>query len=205
MRSSNSSLSISPRAKRSSRIRNAGEPAPRSPGCGELTQRTRSTTSTGLPDWNTAPRHWPISTCLYYARPAYLEGRGTPDRRADLGAHDLVVPRDLVATAALSLTSDRGRSEHPAIRPVIRTGELASVSRIVQAGGGIGPLPEIVAAPAVAAGALRRVLPAWTLGRARLHAISLGGREAPARVRLFRGFVRHELAALGAADIAPAP
>lgn len=162
-------------------------------------------TSAGLPDMEY--RASPLAdfdVCLY-ATPAYLAARGAPDRPADLGGHDLVVPRDFVATAALSLTNRRGRTEHPAIRPVIRTGEFASVARVVQASGGIGPLPEIVAAPAVATGALRRVLPAWTVSRARLHAISLGGRDAPARVRLFRDFVRHELAQLGAAGVAPAP
>lgn len=162
-------------------------------------------TSAGLPDMEY--RASPLAdfdVCLY-ATPAYLAARGLPARPADLGGHDLVVPRNLVAAAALSLTNRRGRSEHPLIRPVVRTGEFASVARVVQAGGGIGPIPEIVAAPTVATGALRRVLPAWTVSRARLHAISLGGREAPARVRLFRDFVRHELAQLGAAGVAPAP
>lgn len=162
-------------------------------------------TSAGLPDMEY--RAVPLAdfdVCLY-ATPAYLGARGTPAAPSDLGGYDIVVPRDLVGASALSLTGRRGRSEHPVIRPVIRTGEFASVSRIVQAGGGIGPIPEIVAAPAVAGGSLQRVLPAWTVSRARLHAISLGGREAPARVRLFRDFVRQALAGLGADGVAPGP
>ena len=159
--------------------------------------------STGLPDMEYRATPLADFDIGLYATPGYLQARGVPARPADLGEHELVVPRDLVGGAALSLTDRRGHGERPVIRPAIRTGEFASVSRIVQAGGGIGPMPEIVASPAVATGSLRPVLPAWTVSRARLHAISVGGREAPARVRLFRDFVRGELARLGAAEVPP--
>jgi hypothetical protein len=79
---------------------------------------------------------------------------------------------------------------------MIATRELASVSRFVEAGSVIGPMPEIVAA---ATGCpLVRLLPDWHVSRARLHAITSGGREAPARVRVFRDFIRSELTELGA-------
>jgi len=79
---------------------------------------------------------------------------------------------------------------------MIATRELASVSRFAEAGSVIGPMPEIVAA---ATGCpLVRVLPDWHVSRARLHAITLGGREAPARVRVFRDFIRSELTELRA-------
>lgn len=68
-----------------------------------------------------------------------------------------------------------------------------------RAGGGSGRLHEMIAAPAVEAGELRTVLADWSAGSARLHAISLRGREAPARVRLFRDYVR--AARLGDADV----
>lgn len=129
-----------------------------------------------------------------YASPAWLAARDAPTEPADLDGHDLVMPQDYGAGAApLTLRSARGRIETVPVRPVIRTGDYASVHRIVRAGGGIGPLPEIVAAPALAAGELQAVLPEWSAGSARLHAISLRGREAPARVRLFRDYVRAAL------------
>lgn len=153
----------------------------------------------GLPDMEyRAASLADFDVCLY-ATPDYVERRGEPVRPEDLAEHDLVIPRDLVGGSSLALTGRRGRSEQTPIRPVIETRELASVSRFVLAGAGIGPMPEIVAAPAVGGGQLMRVLPEWHLIRARVHAITLGGREAPARVRLFRDFIRAELAELGAA------
>ncbi len=157
---------------------------------------------TGLPDmeYRAAPLA-DFAICLY-ATPDYLGREGTPARPADLADRDLVVPRDLVSGSILTLTSRRGRSDPVPIRPAIETRELASVSRFVQAGAGIGPMPEIVAASTVSEGQLVRVLPEYHLVRARLHAITLGGREAPARVRLFRDFIRAELSGLGAAGLA---
>ncbi|MDN5871265.1 MAG: LysR family transcriptional regulator [Nitrococcus sp.] len=133
--------------------------------------------------------------CLY-AAPGYLSARGIPAAPSEIADHDLVVAREFVGAAALPLTHRRGRSEQVVARPMVRTTDYAGVHRIVLAGGGIGAIPDIVVAGSVAAGTLKRVLPEWTVAAARLHAISLGGRDAPARARLFRDFMR---SALGAA------
>lgn len=132
--------------------------------------------------------------CLY-AAPSYLAARGIPSLPAEIAAHDLIASRELVGTATLPLTHRRGRCDPVAARPVIRTTDYASVHRLVLGGGGIGAIPDIVAAGSVAAGTLQRVLPDWMVAAAKLHAISLGGRDAPARVRVFREFMRSELAA----------
>lgn len=135
-----------------------------------------------------------------YATPEYLAAHGEPDLPRDLWAHDLVIARDLMGLSSITLTGER-TVEHIPLRPVIETGELASVSRIVLAGGGIGPIPDVVAIAAVEEGRLRAVLPRWKVGSARLHAITIAGRQAPARVRLFKEFAREELTGLGAAAL----
>lgn len=132
--------------------------------------------------------------CLY-AAPDYLATRGVPSLPAEIADHDLVVARELVGAAILPLTHRRGRSGQVMARPMIRTTDYASVHRIVVAGGGIGVIPDIVVAGALASGAIKRVLPDWMVAAAKLHAITLGGRDAPARVRIFREFIRSELAA----------
>lgn len=128
-----------------------------------------------------------------YASPDYLATRGDPATPADLATHDVVVSREFTATAHLPLTDRRGRREQVAVRPVMRSTDFASVQRLAVAGGGIAPIPELTAAGAIAAGQLVHVLPDWHVAAARLHAISLGGRDAPARVRVFREFLRGEL------------
>ncbi|MCO6440615.1 MAG: LysR family transcriptional regulator [Nitrococcus mobilis] len=130
-----------------------------------------------------------------YAASGYLASRGIPSAPTDITNHELVGMREFIGATTLSLTHRSGRSAQVVARPVIRTSDYASVHRIVLAGGGIGAIPDIIVAPSVASGAIERVLADWTVADVRLHAISLGGREAPARVRLFRDFMRAELAA----------
>lgn len=134
-----------------------------------------------------------------YAAPGYLSQHGGgPVTPAALAEHDWVVTREFVGAAQLTLRDGRGHSQTVAARPVIRASDYASVLRLTMAGGGIGPIPDLVAAPAVMTGALAPVLPQWSVSEGRLYAISLAGRDAPARVRAFREFVRTELDALQA-------
>jgi len=137
-----------------------------------------------------------------YAAPAYLAARaGGPDAPSALAEHDLVVSREFAGTVQLLMTDRRGRSSEVIARPAIRTSDYASVLRLAIAGGGIGPIPDLVAAASVASGALSPVLPAWSVSQGTLYAVSLGGRDAPARVRVFRDFVRMELGSLSAGSV----
>lgn len=154
--------------------------------------------SSDLPDmdYRAAPLAANIDVHLY-ATPSYLAERGQPREPQDLLSHDLIVANDLMDAVALTLMS-KGRVERIAMQPAVQTGGMASAFRIVLADGGIGPVPDVVAAVAINDGRLHPVLPHWTVKRARLHAITIAGHNAPARVRLFKEFLREELASLGA-------
>ncbi|GEM19043.1 LysR family transcriptional regulator [Nitrosococcus oceani] len=128
-----------------------------------------------------------------YASPAYLAAHDLPTVPQALVEYDGVVRQAGVGAAKWVLTDRRSRAVEVAVRPVVWASDYASVHRIILAGGGIGPLPSMVAAASVAGGALVPVLPEWTLVKGKLYAISLSGLEAPARVRLFRAFIRSEL------------
>ena len=163
----------------------------------------RAASRAGLPDMDYRAVPLVDFDMNLYAAPAYLADRDEPRQPSDLAAHELVTPDHVVAGTTLALTDARGRRHQQTVQPAIRTGDIASVSRIVAAGGGIGPMPAIVAAPALEEGTLRRILPDWTVERARLYGITVGGRDAPARVRLFRDFLRAALAERGAARLDP--
>ncbi len=129
-----------------------------------------------------------------YASPGYLAGRTAPSRPEELSDHDLVAPREQPGGAGrLLLTGPRGQRRTVVCRPVIRASDYAGVHRLLLADAGIGAIPDIVAAHGLSAGLLAPVLPEWSLARVQLHAISVRGREAPARVRVFREFMRREL------------
>jgi DNA-binding transcriptional LysR family regulator len=129
-----------------------------------------------------------------YAAPAYLAASGEVGSPADLAAHALISSRATAGAVELQLRDRKGRSERVTMRAPVRCPNFASALRLAVAGGGIAPIPAPAAAQAVAAGALWRVLPEWRAADARLFAISLGGRDAPARVRVFREFLREALA-----------
>lgn len=132
-----------------------------------------------------------------YAAPDYLEANGwSGDTPAALAEQHFVISREFTGAAQLVLTDRRGRTQEVVIRPSIRTGDYASVLRLAIAGAGIGPVPDLVAAAHVASGSLAPVLADWSLSEGQLYAISLSGQHAPARVRVFREFVRTELNAV---------
>ncbi len=147
-----------------------------------------------LPDTNYRASLVTAFPIALYASPGYLAGRDVPREVGDLVTHDIVVTGGSGGAQELKLTAERGRGESVTVRPVIRAGNFASACRMVQARGGIGALPEVVAAGGVDAGSLVRVLPEWIVARAKLHAITVAGGEAPARVGVFRKFVREHLA-----------
>ncbi|WP_440998085.1 substrate binding domain-containing protein [Arhodomonas sp. SL1] len=133
-----------------------------------------------------------------YASPGYLKAHtGGPDTPAELAEHALVVAREFAGAAHLKLTDRRGRGSEVVARPVIRASDYASVLRIAAAGGGIAPVPDFVAANSIVSGAVQRVLPEWHVSEGTLYAITLGGHDAPARVRVFREFARERLEAWG--------
>lgn len=138
-----------------------------------------------------------------YAAPAYLLRRPAPADLAGLDAHDLILSRDRPGSGALPLTDGRGRTERIVLSPAIRVSDFATVHRLTLVGAGIGHIPSLVAARAVAAGQLVRVLAPWARRGAVLRAVTLAGRDLPARVQVFREHVRGALRLCGAHDGEP--
>ena len=116
-----------------------------------------------------------------------------PEHPSELGDYPLLASRELSGATTLELEDERGRRSALTVRPVMRTNDFASALQLLRHGVGIGPLPDLIARESVARGELVQVLPHWHLSRGTLFAISLGGAQAPARVRVFREFLRQQL------------
>ncbi|KQP10378.1 LysR family transcriptional regulator [Methylobacterium sp. SD274] len=128
-----------------------------------------------------------------YAAPDYLARRPAPTSLAALAEHDLILSRERPGALGIMLSDGRGRTEQVALSPAVRASDFAAVLRLTLAGTGIGHLPSAVAAGSVENGALVRVLAPWATAGGALRAVSLAGRELPARVRVFREHVRSEM------------
>ena len=128
-----------------------------------------------------------------YAAPDYLARRPPPASLAELAEHDLILSRERQGAMGIMLDDGNGRTEQVAFSPAIRASDFATVFRLTLEGTGIGHLPSVVAAHAIESGALVRVLAPWATVGGALRAVSLAGRELPARVRVFREHVRAEM------------
>ena len=129
-----------------------------------------------------------------YAAPAYLARKPAPADLAGLCDHDVVFSRERVGASQIAVSDRLGREALIDVRPVVRATDFATVLRLTLAGVGIGHIPSLVAAKALGAGTLVPVMPDWASRGGTLRAVSLAGRELPARVRLFREHVRAEVA-----------
>lgn len=150
-------------------------------------------TSGSLPDMGYRATELIRFRIALYAAPGYLAARSAPQSPDDLEAHDIVATRGAMK---LELSGQRGRRIDVFTKPVMQVSDYAGVHRLLLAGAGIGTIPDIVAARSLVDGRLVPVLSTWTVARARLYAISVAGREAPARVRVFREFMRERLTAM---------
>lgn len=146
-----------------------------------------------LPDMNYRASGIADFCMRLYAAPGYLERHGTPADPGDLQHHALAIRRGLEGPTPLVLTDRRGKRSEVNVQPRLRTTDYASLARLLAAGGGVGVLPDLIAQPLVDEHKLMPVLPDHSVAQARLYAITLSGLQAPARVRVFREFLREAL------------
>jgi DNA-binding transcriptional LysR family regulator len=146
-----------------------------------------------------------------YAAPAYLDAAGAPGAPRELASHRVVVvgeaPSHEPAHARLSHARTRAWQDVAAAHYVAASGLQEAFAALV-AGAGVGALPGYLAAPAVAAGTLREVLPAWRPVHAPpavLHAVTRRARQPVPKVAAFVDALARELAPTLRRAAAPAP
>lgn len=110
----------------------------------------------------------------FYASPAYLKRRGTP--QATLAGHEGLWPEATRGSAVFA----PGERPPP---PAVECADFATLAELAQLGAGVALLPTFVGARGVAAGLLVRVLPQVSLGNAPLYLVSRPVKPMPPRVR----------------------
>jgi DNA-binding transcriptional LysR family regulator len=147
-----------------------------------------------LDDSTMVARRIAVSELGLFAAPAYLAGRGTPRRLADVARHDCVLHRTGRGLVPWRLQGPRG-FERVAVDGPITADDLGTVRLLTLAGLGIALMPNIAVLADVTAGRLVRVLPAYALRGTALSMVSPPLRHVPARVTLLRDFLVRELSA----------
>ena len=120
-----------------------------------------------------------------YASPGYVAERGDPASPGELPRHDALrlLGRDGDPARWTLLAGDGRWQGVPPGRLAANSPEL--LLRLASAGAGIAAVPDLLAAPYVRRGELRRVLAAWSLPSHTAWALFPGRPLVPAKVRAF--------------------
>jgi DNA-binding transcriptional LysR family regulator len=122
---------------------------------------------------------------LLYASPDYLREAGTPLRPADLAGHRFVLLETHSQPRAEIELINGKRSERIAAPGAIVSNSLGMVRAMVAAGGGIGLLPQRMAAEFLAKRQLVHLLPGWAPKPFDFFYIISSRRLLPAKTRVF--------------------
>ncbi|MCP3065484.1 LysR substrate-binding domain-containing protein [Myxococcus sp. K38C18041901] len=128
------------------------------------------------------------------ASPGYLREHGTPRRVRELAEHQVLVPLRGPAARPLELLHAGRTQEVRLTKSRFRSNNLPALHGAALRGLGIASLPEYVAAPELASGALVRVLAPWRPTPRYISALYLRRAAMPAHVRAFLDFVTERAA-----------
>lgn len=133
-----------------------------------------------------------VRQCLF-ASPAYLAKAGTPQGPDDLAAHPAIGFTLADHATRWPLNGPEGQRVVE-IEPRIKVGSSLVLRDLLEAGIGIGTLPDFIAEAPVAAGRLVRVLPDHELPLRHVYAVTASRLGADARVGAFLDHLRQNLA-----------
>lgn len=142
---------------------------------------------------------------LLCAAPSYLQRHGEPRTPQELCGHALLGYSLSQSPRAWQLQGTDGASEFTLPAPRAAANNSLLLRDLLVDGHGVGSLPAFVAAPAIAAGRLRELLPRHRQPPRHVHAVYATGRLLPAKVRAFVDFLYRELPAALAAGRPVAP
>jgi DNA-binding transcriptional LysR family regulator len=123
-----------------------------------------------------------------FAAKSYLKKRGRPKKLAELAEHDLVLFRGRHARATWKF--DRPKEAAIDVVGVASVDDFLFMTRTLEAGLGIGPLPTFMAAQAPL---LERVLPEYFMTGAPISIVMPSASFVPARVAAVRDFLHARL------------
>lgn len=140
-----------------------------------------------------AARRLAVAPGGLYAAPSYLAERGEPSLPQDLHPLDgLLLGHQGEVADWILRNGDQRWQGLP--RALVTANSPELLIQLARAGVGIAAVPEYFAAPSVARGELRRILPAWRLPSYTTWAVFPGRRLMPAKTRAFLDLLEAALA-----------
>lgn len=118
------------------------------------------------------------------ATPAYLAAHGEPKRPADLARHEWIALSVIDSPWMRTFVGRGGRRERVRLHGAVSVSTAAALLWLVRADLGVAAFPDSMVRDDVAAGRLRRLLPAYALPPLHLYA-AWPGAAPPAKTRAF--------------------
>ncbi|HEX3139633.1 MAG TPA: LysR family transcriptional regulator [Rhizobacter sp.] len=144
-----------------------------------------------LPDSNWVAQKLCQFEWVMCASPAYLRRHGTPESPADLAQHQWLLGSREGSVLQVELQGPNGEAETVRVEARIASNNQLSLEQMCEAGLGLGLMTHPDVHPALQAGRLQRVLPAWQVASGPVWAVTPQRDNQPAKVR-------HAIAALQA-------
>ncbi|PJI97073.1 LysR family transcriptional regulator [Acidovorax sp. 69] len=142
-----------------------------------------------LPDSRLTARRLMANQRLLCASPAYLAQAGAPTQPADLLAHQCIVIRESDETYGTWHLHQGQRQETVKVRGMLSTNDGGAATHWALAGHGVLMRSEWDVATHLAAGRLRRVLPAWALPAADVTLVYPTRSDLSAKTRALADFL----------------
>lgn len=120
------------------------------------------------------------------ASPDYIERFGAPSHPDQLPEHRLITGSNWLQW---HMQGPQGQEVNLQVKPRLQVNDFASLYALALSGAGIGPLPLLIAAPAIRSGNLVPVLCDWPFEASPIHALYPSNRHLSAKVRSFVDFV----------------
>lgn len=136
-----------------------------------------------LPDSELVARRLTTMSLWTCASPAYLEEHGTPRSVKDLTGHNLLSRENRITR--WGYRTSHGENQDIEVLPGTVIPEPAVMQSVLIDGGGVGRLPDFLAAPVVARGELVRLLPNLVSDAVDVHVVCASRRGLTAKSRAF--------------------
>lgn len=142
-------------------------------------------------DPNIVARHLGTCESVLCASPAYLAAQGTPQQVQDLAHHNCLVYA-YFGRSLWTFTDAQGQPDSVPVAGNLSANESQVLLEAALQGIGIGLQPLYAVAPALASGALRRLLPAWQPPPLGIHGLYATRRQmSPALRALLEALAGH--------------
>ncbi|WP_323123243.1 LysR family transcriptional regulator [Burkholderia alba] len=134
---------------------------------------------------STVTRHLTDVQMIACASPRYLENHGTPDHPSDLAKQScLALPATCWGRDEYEFSHDKDLIRLK-LTSTVMTDSVEVIHRLALLGVGVAILPDYIASPDIASGALKRVLNEYELSNTEVHVAYPNRRHLPIKVRLF--------------------